>query len=63
MHILHFSKLLVGPCLEAKLADFGMARRVGQDWYVASGPGLLPVRWTAPESLTQRVYTSASDVW
>ena len=32
------------------------------DYYVAHG-GLIPVRWTAPEALKQRKYSTASDVW
>ena len=25
--------------------------------------GLIPIRWTAPEAITQRTFTTASDVW
>ena len=33
------------------------------DYYTASEGGLIPVKWTAPEALKYRKYSSASDVW
>ena len=33
------------------------------DYYRKGGKGLLPVRWMAPESLKDGVFTSQSDVW
>lgn len=55
---------IVGPCLDVKLADFGMARRVAdKSCYHLVGQAILPVRWMAPESLSYGVFTSASDVW
>ena len=34
-----------------------------EDYYLA-GEGLpIPVKWTAPEAIKQRKYSSASDVW
>ena len=54
----------VGPRLEAKLADFGMARGVAEkDYYRIAGSAVLPVRWMAPESLLYGFFTSASDIW
>lgn len=32
-----------------KIADFGMARDLDCDYYVARTGGKIPVRWTAPE--------------
>ena len=33
------------------------------DYYRKGDKGLLPVRWMAPESLLDGVFTSQSDVW
>jgi serine/threonine protein kinase len=33
------------------------------DYYRKGDKGLLPVRWMAPESLRDGVFTSQSDVW
>ncbi|KAF4796561.1 hypothetical protein TURU_082759 [Turdus rufiventris] len=47
-----------------KIGDFGLARDVYKnDYYRKRGEGLLPVRWMAPESLIDGVFTSRSDVW
>ncbi|KAJ3631669.1 hypothetical protein MTP99_012785 [Tenebrio molitor] len=47
-----------------KIGDFGMARDVYEtDYYKKETVGLLPVRWMAPESLADGVFTSDSDVW
>ncbi|XP_061732185.1 fibroblast growth factor receptor 1b [Nerophis ophidion] len=47
-----------------KIADFGLARDVHHvDYYKKTTNGLLPVKWTAPEALFDRVYTHQSDVW
>ncbi|KAK3864124.1 hypothetical protein Pcinc_030164 [Petrolisthes cinctipes] len=47
-----------------KIGDFGLARDIYKnDYYRKEGEGLLPVRWMAPESLVDGVFTSHSDVW
>ncbi|CAG9858272.1 unnamed protein product [Phyllotreta striolata] len=47
-----------------KIGDFGLARDVYKnDYYRKEGEALLPVRWMAPESLTDGFFTSQSDVW
>ncbi|XP_057670694.1 proto-oncogene tyrosine-protein kinase ROS isoform X2 [Diorhabda carinulata] len=47
-----------------KIGDFGLARDIYKnDYYRKEGEALLPVRWMAPESLTDGVFTSQSDVW
>ncbi|XP_006026224.1 proto-oncogene tyrosine-protein kinase ROS isoform X2 [Alligator sinensis] len=47
-----------------KIGDFGLARDIYKnDYYRKRGEGLLPVRWMAPESLIDGVFTSRSDVW
>ncbi|KAK2513636.1 Ros1 [Columba livia] len=46
-----------------KIGDFGLARDVYKnDYYRKRGEGLLPVRWMAPESLIDGVFTNRSDV-
>ncbi|KFV43193.1 Proto-oncogene tyrosine-protein kinase ROS, partial [Gavia stellata] len=48
----------------AKIGDFGLARDIYKnDYYRKRGEGLLPVRWMAPESLIDGVFTHRSDVW
>ena len=40
-----------------------MSRRLAdQNYYVAQG-GKIPVKWTAPEALDYKKYSTASDVW
>ncbi|NXJ83328.1 ROS1 kinase, partial [Trogon melanurus] len=47
-----------------KIGDFGLARDIYKnDYYRKIGEGLLPVRWMAPESLIDGVFTNHSDVW
>ncbi|XP_075909496.1 mast/stem cell growth factor receptor Kit-like [Petromyzon marinus] len=47
-----------------KICDFGLARDVSTDSnYVLKGNARLPVKWMAPESLFQGVFTAQSDVW
>lgn len=47
-----------------KIGDFGLARDIYKnDYYRKEGEGLLPVRWMAPESLIDGVFTTQSDVW
>ncbi|OUC39508.1 acylphosphatase [Trichinella nativa] len=47
-----------------KIADFGMTRDVyEEDYYRVEGHGLLPVRWMAPESMIDGVFTTKTDVW
>lgn len=46
------------------VADFGMTRDIYEtDYYRKGGKGLLPVRWMAPESLKDGVFTAHSDCW
>ncbi|CAI8021519.1 Ephrin type-A receptor 4a (Fragment) [Geodia barretti] len=46
-----------------KIADFGMSRALQDtDYYVSRG-GKIPVKWTAPEALHYKKYSTASDVW
>ncbi|KAM3860707.1 receptor-type tyrosine-protein kinase FLT3-like [Diretmus argenteus] len=47
-----------------KICDFGLARDIDNDSnYVVRGNVRLPVKWMAPESIFQGMYTMKSDVW
>ncbi|XP_046637865.1 vascular endothelial growth factor receptor 1-like isoform X1 [Daphnia pulicaria] len=48
----------------AKVADFGMAKKMYYEGnYEKTGQGLMPVKWMAIESLTDHTFSSQSDVW
>ncbi|XP_063058334.1 platelet-derived growth factor receptor beta-like [Engraulis encrasicolus] len=47
-----------------KICDFGLARDVMNDSnYISKGNTFLPLKWMAPESIFQNLYTAMSDVW
>uniref|UniRef100_A0A672K5Y5 Vascular endothelial growth factor receptor 1-like n=1 Tax=Sinocyclocheilus grahami TaxID=75366 RepID=A0A672K5Y5_SINGR len=47
-----------------KICDFGLARDVYKDPdYVRKGDARLPLKWMAPESIFDKVFTTQSDVW
>ncbi|XP_037043289.1 ephrin type-B receptor 1-B isoform X3 [Bradysia coprophila] len=56
--------VLVNSQLICKIADFGLSREIenASDAYTTRG-GKIPVRWTAPEAIAFRKFTSASDIW
>ncbi|KAL0278477.1 UNVERIFIED_CONTAM: hypothetical protein PYX00_000292 [Menopon gallinae] len=55
---------MVAEDLTVKIGDFGMTRDIYEtDYYKKGTKGLLPVRWMAPESLKDGVFTTHSDVW
>ncbi|NXA23564.1 INSR protein, partial [Ibidorhyncha struthersii] len=55
---------MVAEDFTVKIGDFGMTRDIYEtDYYRKGGKGLLPVRWMAPESLKDGVFTAYSDVW
>ncbi|KAM4582024.1 ephrin type-A receptor 2a [Fundulus diaphanus] len=57
--------VLVNSNLECKVSDFGLSRVLEDDaegTYTTRG-GKIPIRWTAPEAIEYRKFTSASDVW
>ena len=43
-----------------KIADFGLART---DGFIASIDDIMPIKWTALESLLRHEYTTKSDIW
>ena len=46
-----------------QLADFGMSHDMDEDYYYKPKGGMIPVKWTAPEAILYRKYTTKSDVW
>ncbi|KAF1383998.1 hypothetical protein PFLUV_G00137670 [Perca fluviatilis] len=66
--------ILVNSNLVCKVSDFGLSRVLEDDpeaayttreatgTYLSPG-GKIPIRWTAPEAIAYRKFTSASDVW
>ena len=46
-----------------QVADFGMSRDLADENYYVSHGGKIPVKWTAPEALLYKKYSTASDVW
>ncbi|KAF5404644.1 hypothetical protein PHET_01978 [Paragonimus heterotremus] len=54
--------ILVGKKDVLKISDFGLTRSV-DEYYRKLTNGRLPVKWLAPESIFDRVYTTCSDVW
>lgn len=58
--------VLVNSQLVCKIADFGLSREILEgniDGAYTTRGGKIPVRWTAPEAIAFRKFTSASDVW
>ena len=43
--------------------DFGLSHDMDEDHYYKSKGGMIPVKWTAPESVLYKKYTTKSDVW
>ncbi|XP_028655681.2 ephrin type-A receptor 6 isoform X1 [Erpetoichthys calabaricus] len=57
--------ILVNSNLMCKVSDFGLSRVLEDDpeaAYTTTG-GKIPIRWTAPEAIAYRKFSSASDVW
>ncbi|XP_037832560.1 ephrin type-B receptor 4b isoform X2 [Kryptolebias marmoratus] len=59
--------ILVNSNLVCKVSDFGLSRFLKENssdpTYTSSLGGKIPIRWTAPEAIAYRKFTSASDVW
>ncbi|XP_076805760.1 ephrin type-A receptor 4-A-like [Clavelina lepadiformis] len=57
--------ILVNSDLVCKVSDFGLSRTLENDphaTYTTQG-GKIAIRWTAPECIRFRKFTSSSDVW
>ena len=48
-------------CLQ--IADFGMSHDMDESHYYKAKGGMIPVKWTAPEAVLYRKYSTKSDVW
>jgi len=56
--------ILVSKDKICKVADFGFARRIGDDCaYERSTANPVPIKWMAPEALVENKFTSKSDVF
>ena len=51
--------------MKTKLGDFGLARYLpeGQDHWLMDKSSRLPVRYMAPETVSDKRFSEASDVW
>ena len=58
--MLHFAHLNLSI---SQVADFGMSRDLADEDYYVSRGGKIPVRWTAPEAILYKKYSTSSDVW
>ncbi|NWX38608.1 BLK kinase, partial [Notiomystis cincta] len=59
---LRAANILVSETLCCKIADFGLARLI-EDEYLAQEGAKFPIKWTAPEAINYGVFTIKSDVW
>ncbi|CAH3112865.1 unnamed protein product, partial [Porites lobata] len=55
--------VLVGHGKLLKIADFGLMRQVYRDIYEIKNQKKLPIKWMAPESIFEQVFTVKSDIW
>lgn len=54
--------VLVGHGKLLKIADFGLMRQVYRDIYEIKNQKKLPIKWMAPESIFEQVFTVKSDM-
>jgi serine/threonine protein kinase len=48
------------------VSDFGLSRESSKESataYYSTKRGVVPLRWTAPESLSSRRFSTQSDIW
>lgn len=56
--------ILIDENRACKVADFGFARDVAASQiYERKSEGRLPIRWMAPESLYDNIFSVKSDIW
>ena len=51
------------PIYNPQIADFGLTRDLADDTYYVSHGGMVPIKWTAPEAIHFKKYSTACDVW
>ena len=54
--------ILVGHGKKVKIGDFGLMRQLYHEVYKVDTGKKLPVKWMAPESLFEEIFTTKSDV-
>ena len=55
---------LLSDDMRAVVSDFGLSKElIDKTYYKSYSSGDIPVRWMAIESITQRKYSTSSDVW
>ena len=55
---------LVGYMASLQISDFGMTREVeSETYYMLSKGAKIPIKWTAPEAILYKKYSTSSDVW
>uniref|UniRef100_A0A8D0HSE2 non-specific protein-tyrosine kinase n=1 Tax=Sphenodon punctatus TaxID=8508 RepID=A0A8D0HSE2_SPHPU len=59
---LRAANILVSETLCCKIADFGLARIIENEYFAQEG-AKFPIKWTAPEAISYGVFTIKSDVW
>ncbi|XP_036330066.1 tyrosine-protein kinase Shark isoform X1 [Rhagoletis pomonella] len=57
--------ILLASFHQAKIGDFGLSRALGSehDFYEAQHGGKWPIKWYAPESYKNGIFSHSSDVW
>ena len=54
--------ILVGHGKKVKIADFGLMRQLYHEVFEEETGKKLPVKWMAPESIFDEIFTTKSDV-
>lgn len=56
--------VLVGENNSVKVADYGLSRDIEDRTYYRAKTGYpLPLRWTAPETIVNHIWTASTDVY
>jgi len=55
--------ILLTEAKQPKISDFGLSRFLQQAQEGKTNSSIGPLRWMAPESLAERVYSTKTDVW